>query len=205
MKKISIMDYGLGNTRSLFNSIKKVKHNVTLYSENKKNDFDILFIPGVGSFAKAVELLNKNNFYKIINQAKKEKKIIVGICLGMHLLFGKGTEHGTNAGLNFIEGSVHILNKEKNFKLPNIGWKKVQFTNNCEHDFLKKFNDCKFYFIHSYAARPKNDKNIYAYTKYNNTDFVSVAGNENILGMQFHPEKSADNGLELIKNIINFF
>ena len=205
MKKISIMDYGLGNIRSLYNSIKKVNHNVSFYSDDKKNNFDILFIPGVGSFGKAIKLIKKNDYYTIINQAKTEKKIIIGICLGMHLLFKNGTEHGLNAGFNFIDGSVNILNKQKDFKLPNIGWKKVQFTKNCKLSFLKKFNDYKFYFIHSYVAYPKNNKDIYAYTTYKNTDFVSVARKSNVLGMQFHPEKSGNIGLELIKNIINFF
>ncbi len=205
MKKISIMDYGLGNTWSLYNSIKKVNNNVALFSERDGKKFDILFIPGVGSFAKAIKLIKQNNHFLEIKKAKDENKIIVGICLGMHLLFKTGAEHGINEGLNFIDGSVDILNNKKDFKLPNIGWKKIEFTKNCPLPFLKKFNDRKFYFIHSYVAQPKKDGDIYAHSSYKNINFVSISGNKNVLGMQFHPEKSGDIGLELIKDIINFF
>ena len=205
MKKISILDYGLGNTRSLYNSIKKVNQNVSFYTNTRENNFDILFIPGVGSFAKAINLIKKNDLLSTINKAKNEEKIVVGICLGMHLLFKNGTEHGLNEGLNFIDGTVNILSEEKNFKLPNIGWKKVQFTTNCKIPFLNKFENNKFYFVHSYAASPKNKNDIYAYTKYQNKDFVSVVGKNNVLGMQFHPEKSGDVGLELIKSLINHY
>ena len=205
MKKISILDYGLGNIWSLYNSISKVSNNVSLYTETKNKDFDILFIPGVGSFSKAINLIHENNFNSIINQAKNDEKIVIGICLGMHLLFNTGTENGFTSGLNFIDGTVNILKDDNDFKLPNIGWKKIELTKNCDLNFMKKFNNKKFYFVHSYAASPKNEKDICSLTRYNEVNFVSMVRKKNVIGMQFHPEKSGDNGLELIKNIINNF
>tara|TARA_Y100000590_G_scaffold386564_1_gene459474 strand:- start:177 stop:794 length:618 start_codon:yes stop_codon:yes gene_type:complete len=205
MKKISILNYGLGNIRSLYNSINRVSGNVSLYTEKKNDNFDILFIPGVGSFAKAMQLIKENEFYSIIKKAKKDEKIVIGICLGMHLLFQQGTENGLNNGLDFIDGTVNILYDGKNFKLPNIGWKKIQVIENCELNFMKNFNNKKFYFVHSYAASPKNIEDICTKTKYKEIEFVSMVRKKNVIGMQFHPEKSGDIGLDLIKNIINYF
>ena len=205
MKKISILNYGLGNIRSLYNSINRVSGNVSLYTEKKNDDFDILFIPGVGSFAKAMQLIKENEFYSIIKKAKKDEKVVIGICLGMHLLFQQGTENGLNNGLDFIDGTVNILHDGENFKLPNIGWKKIQVIENCKLNFMKNFNDKKFYFVHSYVASPKNTEDICTKTQYKEIEFVSMVRKKNVIGMQFHPEKSGDIGLDLIKNIINYF
>ena len=125
MKKIAILDYGLGNVRSLLNSIKKINQNVYFYSENKKNDFDMMFIPGVGSYSKAMQLLENEKYIEIIKNAKNSGKLIIGICLGMQLLFEHGTESGLTKGLNYIKGSVNILDSNEKIKLPNIGSKKI--------------------------------------------------------------------------------
>ena len=118
MKKICILDYGLGNIRSLSNALKKIKLNVIMHSDLKDQDFDALIIPGVGSFAKAMSLINQK-YKKFIFKEKKEDKLIIGICLGMHLFFSKGYEDGTNNGLGFFRGTVKKIKKNM-LKLPNM-------------------------------------------------------------------------------------
>ncbi len=201
MKKIVILDYGLGNIRSLYNSIKIVNHDVTYFSETKKKHCDILFIPGVGSFAKASNIFKEKGYFEIIKKAKDEGVIIVGICLGMHILFSEGFEDGHNKGLDFINGKVEKI-KNKILKLPNIGWKEIKIEKNIEKKFFDKFNNNKFYFVHSYMAIPKDSKNIIGSFKYENIKIPSIVSYKNIIGIQFHPEKSGEIGIELIKEVI---
>ena len=160
-----------------------------------------MFIPGVGSFAKASNIFKKNDYFKIINKAKDEGVLIIGICLGMHVLFTEGFEDGQNNGLNFIKGKV-VKIKNNLLKLPNIGWKKIKIENNTKINFFKKFNDNKFYFVHSYMAMPEDSKNIIGSLVYENIKIPSIVSYKNILGIQFHPEKSGETGIELIKEVI---
>ena len=129
MKKICILDYGLGNIRSLYNAIKVINSEVNYYSEIKNKNFDILFIPGVGSFNKASKIFKDQGYLKIIKKANSESVKIIGICLGMHILFSEGFEDGRNFGLNFLKGKVKRI-KNTNLKLPNIGWKKIVIEEN---------------------------------------------------------------------------
>ena len=201
MKKITILDYGLGNIRSLKNSLKLISNNVNYFSENPKNNFDVLFIPGVGSFSKASEILFKKNYGNLIFETNKRNILIVGICLGMHLLLTKGFEDGESKGLDFIKGYVDKI-PAKSKKLPNIGWRNVSFIDSNQFNFLKKFNNSKFYFVHSYMSNVENKKNIISYVKYDGIKIPSVIYNKNVLGIQFHPEKSGENGIEFLKEII---
>ena len=194
MKKVCILDYGLGNIRSILNSLKKIKVEGFLYNENKKRDFDVLIIPGVGSFDTAMNIINKK-YLKIIKKTKNEKKLIIGICLGLHIFFTTGYEGKKTKGLNFFEGSVK---KIKSKKLPNIGWKLLKFKGNG----FKKFSKYEFYFVHSYEVLPKNYRNIVATTDYYNKKIVSIIKKDNVVGIQFHPEKSRSQGLEILKKII---
>lgn len=202
MKKITILDYGLGNIRSLKNSLKLISNNVSYFSENKKNNFDILFIPGVGSFSKASEILFQKDYSDLIFETKKKDILIVGICLGMHLLLTKGFEDGESRGLDFIKGYVDKI-PVKNQKIPNIGWRKVSFIDNKQFNFLKKFNNSKFYFVHSYMSNLENKKNIISHINYDNIKVPTIIYKKNVLGIQFHPEKSGENGIEFLKEIIN--
>ena len=202
MKKICILDYGLGNIRSLYNSIKIINSDVSYYSEIKKNkNFDILFIPGVGSFNKASKILKDNGYFKIIEKAKDENIKIVGICLGMHILFSEGYEDGRSIGLNFIKGSVRKI-ENTNLKLPNIGWKKISIEKNIDQPFFKKFDEKKFYFVHSYMGNIENSSNLVASLSYDKVRVPAIVNNKNIFGIQFHPEKSGEMGIELLKELI---
>ena len=193
MKKVCVLDYGMGNVRSILNSLKKIKVEGFLYSE-KNSSFDALIIPGVGSFDAAMKIIGKK-YIKFINKAKSEKKLIIGMCLGLHIFFTTGYEGKKTKGLNFIEGSVK---KIKSKRLPNIGWKYLKFKSNR----FKRFSKKEFYFVHSYEVLPKNKRNIVATTNDYNSEIVSIIKKENVVGIQFHPEKSRSQGLEILKKLI---
>ena len=201
MKKITILDYGLGNVRSLKNSLKIISSNVSYFSENPKINFDILFIPGVGSFSKASEILFDKNFSNLILESNKNGILIVGICLGMHILLTKGYEDGESKGLNLIRGNVDKI-PVKSKKLPNIGWHDVSFSENKQFNFSRKFDNSKFYFVHSYMSNVENKNNIISYIDYDDIKIPSIIYDKNVLGIQFHPEKSGENGIEFLREII---
>ena len=200
MIRVCILDYGLGNIRSLFNALKKINLDVEMYSNLKKRDFDVLIIPGVGSFGKAMTIIN-SRYKKFIIEAKKNNKLIIGICLGMHIFFSRGYEDGKKKGLGFFKGEVKKIKKNKKMKLPNIGWRNVKFKYSKIKSY-KKFDDKKFYFVHSYQAIPKEKKIILANIKYGEKNIVSFVNKNNVYGIQFHPEKSREIGLYFLENVI---
>ncbi len=204
MKKICILDYGLGNIKSLFNALKKIGINPFLFSEdnNKKKNYDLVFIPGVGSFSKASELLNINKYKNFIKNTLENSNIF-GICLGMQILFTSGEENGKNNGLDIIKGNVKTLEKNENkLILPIVGYQAVNFLDD-SYKNMSNFNNQKFYFVHSYAAFPENESNLLANTKSQNIEYCAAVFKERVFGTQFHPEKSGKIGLEFINNYIN--
>lgn len=200
MKSICILDYGLGNVSSLKNAIRKIGYFPDFYSEKKNKNYEIIFIPGVGSFGKASKLINKKKLIDFIKNNYKNNCLIFGICIGMQLLCSVGNEDGVNKGINLIKGKVELVTQKK-IKLPIIGWQKVQFINNYL-GLKKKYNNKKFYFLHSYAPKNISVSNQLTITKYMNIKYISSIFNKNIIGTQFHPEKSGEIGLEFLKDVI---
>jgi glutamine amidotransferase len=208
MIKIQILDYGLGNIKSLHSAVNFLGYKPIIDSViRKKNEIDLLIIPGVGSFGFAIDLLKKKNLiYQIQNYAYSGAKML-GICLGMQILFNKSEESEHVDGLKLIDGVVKklplLLEKSR---LPNINWSKIKLNEKNPIDFLNtdniKFKD--FYFLHSYYCKCYDINNVIAYASFDNFDFCSIIKKKNIFGFQFHPEKSRLQGLDLIKNIINF-
>ena len=200
MKSICILDYGLGNVSSLNNAIRKIGYFPDFYSEKKNKNYEIIFIPGVGSFGKASKLINKKKLIDFIKNNYKNNCLIFGICIGMQLLCSEGNEDGVNKGINLIKGKVGLVTQKK-IKLPIIGWQKVQFINNYL-GLKKKYNNEKFYFLHSYAPKNISVSNQLTITKYMNIKYISSIFDKNIIGTQFHPEKSGEIGLEFLKDVI---
>lgn len=200
MKKICILDYGLGNIISLYNAVKKIGYKPNFFSEENYKSYDHILIPGVGSFNQGSKLLKKPKFFNFLKKSHNDSNI-VGICLGMQLLLKTGYEGGENSGLNFFEGDVKLLkNRNKKLVLPIVGQKKVNFELK-KAKYLESFNNQKFYFVHSYEVKPKK-ANILSYTTSQKISYVSSIIDNNIMGFQFHPEKSGEIGLEFIKTII---
>lgn len=208
MKIISILNYGCGNLLSLKRAIEEVGYSPKIIS--KKEEIDkakFIILPGVGAFENAMNLLRLKNFVEPLKQfTLKDKKPLLGICLGMQLLLTKSFEMGEHKGLNFIPGKVTFLkklSKKKEIKVPQINWNKIKFLNeNKSTILLKNLNDKNFYFIHSYMAQLDNKKNLLGYCNYFDLSIPAIIHSENILGCQFHPEKSGKNGLILLKNVL---
>lgn len=204
MKKICIIDYGLGNILSLKNSLEKIGCNVTFFSEAKKKEYDFFFLPGVGAYQSASSILKKKKYSKLFKFIKEKKQRLFGICLGMQLFSTFGYENNVKSkGLDIIKGDVRIVSK-KNVILPIIGWNKVKIINNSIYKNIHHYNNEKFYSIHSYKIIPKNKKNILGKSIYEKENVNSIVYNhENVIGTQFHPEKSGEIGLNFLETVIN--
>ena len=190
----------MGNIKSLYNALDQIGHRPYLYSSNKSENFDLIFLPGVGSFNKASEILYSGEYLNFLNVLNKNA-LIFGICLGMQLFASEGEENGKSFGLNYIEGKTEkINNKNNNLILPFVGYLEVSF--NSKIKYLKDFNSSKFYFVHSYKFNPKNHEDILSTTTNQGVTYCSSIMNKRFIGTQFHPEKSGDIGLEFLKAII---
>ena len=199
IKNVGIIDYGCGNIYSLKCALEKIGCKVTFINHNKEDvKVDALFLPGVGAFDIAMKKIKSKNLDVLVKSESKKGKLIIGICLGMQLLVSEGVENSIQSGLNLINGDTYKLKFKNNEKNINIGWKNTEFI---EENFLKEFNDEKFYYVHSYAVKTK-DENIHSYSKFNNQKFISSITKNNIVGFQFHPEKSGELGLNLIEFVL---
>jgi glutamine amidotransferase len=193
---IAIIDYGMGNLKSLQNSLQYLgKSSVITREEKKVNESDYIILPGVGSFNLAMKYI-KNYSLDIIlrNEVFIKKKPLLGICLGMQLLADFGEEDGGAKGLGMIRGEVLKI-KHKSAPLPHMGYNLVEWKNNFPS------NQKNFYFVHSYQFIPKNKDDIVGVTKYDD-EIISAVKNQNIVGLQFHPEKSQSDGLILLNKLI---
>jgi glutamine amidotransferase len=209
MRKISIVDYGSGNLLSIKRALQKIGYesNIT-YKKKTILESDFLILPGVGAFKNAMDLLKKNDLISLLNEfILNKKKRLLGICLGMQLLLSKSYEMGNNKGLNFIEGEVVEIKKltKKKIKVPHISWNKIISYGHLNSD--KKLNfeylNIEYYFVHSFLAITKDKNYALAYCNYNDVAVPAIIMKENILGCQFHPEKSGHNGLNFLRNLID--
>lgn len=194
-----VVDYNVGNIGSIINMFKKVGVKAEFTSDKDKIlKADKLLLPGVGHFDNGMRSLNESGLIEVLNHKVFDLKTpILGICLGMQLLL-EGSEEGTEKGLGWIPGRVRKFDlKDKSLKVPHMGWNKV--TPFIDHPLFKGLDsDMRFYFVHSYYADVQNE-NILGETFYGE-DFTSCIHKENIMGVQFHPEKSHRFGMQLLKN-----
>jgi len=201
MIKICILDYGIGNIFSLKNILKKNDINFT-YSRKKKDILSAthLILPGVGSFDIAIKKLSESISIDFLNNVVlKKKKPILGICVGMQIMAKNGHENTLTSGLGWIEGSVKIIDSKK-LPLPQVGWNNLLHSRK-KSDIIVGIEKKDFYFLNSYYFDVMNKNNVIAYSSYG-IKFPSVIQKNNIVGVQFHPEKSQKAGLQLIKNFI---
>ncbi len=197
---IGIVNFGLGNLGSILNSLNQIDCSAKILENPKEiKNSDRLILPGVGSFKVGMKNLIKNNWDEYIYEHTKKNKPLLGICLGMQLLFEWGIEDGGTKGLCYFKGKVDKMKLNSGRKLPHVGWNKLNFYN--KHPIFKNISDhIDYYFIHSYECIPSNQSDIVSKTDYNN-EFVSCVSNGfSVVGTQFHPEKSPPNGLKILKN-----
>jgi glutamine amidotransferase len=193
----------MGNLASVLNACKLIDVTAHIVSDpDKLQDYDRVILPGVGAFADAIIYLKQTGMYDAIKSYAKSGKPIVGICLGMQLLFDSSEEFGETKGLGLISGKIVSFNKSnmnmEDHKVPHVGWNKIFHKDNKLFDNLK---NPYLYFVHSFHATC-DDKYIIGTTHYG-YDFVSAVENNNIYGFQPHPEKSHDNGIQILKNFMN--
>lgn len=201
--KVAILNYGMGNLKSVYNSCEKVGFKTDIVDNPEKLKlYDKLILPGVGAFPDAIKHLKQSGMFEILRESANSKPLL-GVCLGMQLLFEKGFEHHECEGLGLIAGKVVRFDTSKmtkHEKIPQMGWNKI---------FLKKqskltegINDESYlYFVHSYHAECKNSSDILATTHYG-YEFTSAIQRENIFGFQPHPEKSGETGLKILQNFL---
>jgi len=204
--RIGILDYGLGNIQSICNAISILGSQPILINSNSDiQSINGLILPGVGSFKAGMDAILNNGLDLTIQSINSNKTPILGICLGMQLLFEYGTEFGSTRGLCLLEGYIDkVETSENNQRLPHIGWSKIMPTNVPFNDLFSNFSEeeLKFYFTHSYSARNVNSDVLSATVMYGNTPLVAAVKKHHIYGTQFHPEKSGSNGLKLLSNFL---
>lgn len=213
MKKVSIIDYGMGNIASITKAFQIIGVNPQVISDPKKvNECGRIVIPGVGGFGDSMKELRRYNLIEPLRKYVETGNPLLGICLGMQVLFESSEEKGKFDGLNFIEGNVvkipsDFKNDTKYRKIPHIGWNSIMPDTSQWNS--KIFNNIEindfFYFIHSYMCKLKYKKYRIAYSNYNECEITSGVQVGNIIGLQFHPEKSGVSGLRVLKNFIEYF
>ena len=208
MTSIAVIDYDVGNIRSIISAIEKVgAHPIFSRDASEVMSADGLVLPGVGAFPFGILKLKEYELDQIINKFAESNKPILGICLGMQLLFSKSEEYGVTNGLGLIPGVVRKLQLLDPFvkRLPHVGWNGLELppTQSWDNNILSgiKINQ-DMYFVHSFEAVPDNKNHVLSTTKYSNNQFCSAVRRNNIFGCQFHPEKSAEGGLKVLHNFI---
>ena len=202
-KKVGIIDYGAGNTSSIFNAINFLEYQAKFISNPEEaENFSHLILPGVGNFGKLAKNLKEKKWKFTIEKLVKNGHMLFGICVGMQLLFEKSEEAPDAEGLGFLSGSLsNFKSNDNNFKLPvpHIGFNSVSHKNTPIWKDIK--NNSPFYFVHSYKIVNTDENVVTSKTTYQN-EFISFIEKNNIYGSQFHPEKSHLTGLKLIKNFL---
>jgi len=201
---ITIIDYGMGNLRSvekafgIFSSDIKVSSSIKDIRASSK-----LVFPGVGAFGKAMEELKRRGLVRPILDFIEKRKPFLGICLGFQLLFSGSEEAGIVKGLGILKGRVKRFKRSRGLKVPHMGWNRIDFNLSSKGlKILKGVPDGAYmYFVHSYYAEPKEDDIILCETDYGGR-FASGICKENVFAFQFHPEKSQEEGLKIIKNFV---
>lgn len=199
---IVIIDYGMGNLKSVKNALDFLELQSKISSNAKEiKKADALILPGVGAFPDAMETIERLSLDKMIKEEVSKNKPLLGICLGMQLLFEKGFEGIEKKGLGLLKGSIIKMkeDKENNIKIPHIGWNNLIY--NQKDVLFDSIDEGEFvYYVHSYFAQNYNDDDLVAYSEYGENKIPGVVRHNNIMGAQFHPEKSGTVGLKILKN-----
>lgn len=199
---IAIVDYGVGNLFSLKSSFEYIGEDVCVTGDIRKiKDCEKILLPGVGAFEDAARKLRESGLYDTVIREADKGKYVFGICLGMQMLLDRSFEYGEHKGLGLISGEVRPINEDvpEGFKIPHIGWNSLIFPKGKEkHPIFKYVNegDC-VYFVHSYHAK-NCEESVIASAEYGGILTAAVA-KDNVMGTQFHPEKSGRIGLDILK------
>ena len=201
---IGIIDYGMGNLFSVSKALERL--DVEYFISDQVSELEKaqgLILPGVGSFKDAMDLIREKELDTFIHRYVKEGGYLLGICLGMQLLFDDSQENGSSTGLSLLPGSIvrfsGVAEDGLGYKVPHMGWNKLIF--NHQAPILKDCEEDYTYFVHSYYLKSEVDDVVIAYADYYER-VPAIVGKDNVIGMQFHPEKSSELGMHLLKNYL---
>lgn len=202
MARVCILDYGSGNVRSVYNQLSTMTESVVVSNRVEAiRDASHLVLPGVGAFGESMKCVERLlPLEALADEVQRKGKAFLGICVGMQLLASTGSELGEHKGLGWIAGTVSQL-RVHGERLPHVGWNNLARRE--AHPLLDGLPvDVDFYYVHSYAMVPADSGDVLATAHYGE-EFCSVVGHQNILGVQFHPEKSHASGAKLIENFLS--
>jgi glutamine amidotransferase len=206
---IGLIDYGMGNLHSVAKALEKVGAKVELVKQaDDIAKYDRIVLPGVGAFRDCMATLKDTGMADAIKDTVAQGTPFLGICLGMQVLMTRSYEFGVHAGLNLIEGEVKHFPEDhvaRGFKIPHMGWNDVALPEGEPHPVLRDIEKGdQVYYVHSYYCAPCDPSDLLAACSYGDFPFASVIGRDNVLGMQFHPEKSQKVGMTLLQGFIDW-
>ncbi|MEK3884925.1 imidazole glycerol phosphate synthase subunit HisH [Paenibacillus sp. PL2-23] len=196
---IAIIDYGMGNLHSVSKAVERLGYEAVVTADPQTIlEADGAILPGVGAFGDAMQNLRNTGLDEVTRFYAASGKPMLGICLGMQLLFSESEEYGQHEGLKLLPGAVIRFNGD--FKIPHMGWNKLSFLQS-ESPLFNGLDEGHVYFVHSFHAKPEQSSDLLAVTDYNGP-VTAIVGRGQVFGMQFHPEKSGDLGMALLGNFL---
>jgi len=204
MKKVALINYGMGNLHSVAKALEGVGAQVELVADaGSLKNYDQIVLPGVGAFRDCVAALKESGMDQALRESVVSGTPFLGICLGMQVLMGVSYEFGRYPGLGLIPGAVKPFpedHPERGFKIPHMGWNDVVLSSQKEaHPVLAPLAGQQVYYVHSYCCMPENPEHLLAACSYGDYPFAAAIGRDNIVAVQFHPEKSQRAGLALLE------
>jgi glutamine amidotransferase len=200
--RLGLIDYGSGNLRSVSKALEAAGAHITRIERGPiAGGFDALVLPGVGAFGDSVNQLKNRDLFVSLQDWLNDGRRFLGVCLGFQLLFESSEESPEVAGLGIFQGQVRKFPQDR-VKVPQIGWNLVKWTEHAHTLYGKLPSDPYFYFVHSYYPQPKDESIVAGYTEYGDS-FAAAIATKNLLATQFHPEKSQESGLLLLRQFLD--
>jgi glutamine amidotransferase len=205
---VGVLDYGCGNLHSVLRACVRFSDKIEIVEEFQQNSgFTHIVLPGVGSYSNAMKEIRIRGLDQLIHEKLNDGVSLLGICVGMQILTTEGHENGFSSGLDLVSGSTEMLSltkSDKSSRVPNMGWNAVvPEINGIDNQlFVGLENGFDAYFAHSFEVKPNDRTDIGASSKFDGRDLVSAVKRDRVYGVQFHPEKSGDSGLRVLKNFL---
>ncbi|MDN4083315.1 imidazole glycerol phosphate synthase subunit HisH [Paenibacillus polymyxa] len=198
---IAIVDYGRGNLHSVSKAVERLGFEAVVTGDAQViRASSGVILPGVGAFGDAMEHLRSSGLDRVIQEVASAGQPLLGVCLGMQLLFTRGEEYGSHEGLNILPGEVVRFAPDLGVKVPHMGWNRLRMTQP-EHPLLQGLEEGHVYFVHSYHAKLEVESDLLAVTDYGGP-VTAIVGRGHVYGMQFHPEKSGEMGMRLLRQFL---
>jgi glutamine amidotransferase len=208
-KGVVVVDYGIGNVFSVCNALTSIGASPILSGDPARIiQADRVILPGVGSFSRAMNSLRRLGLDYAIADFISSGRPFLGICVGMQVLMERSTEFGDHFGLGHIEGAVEripaISDTGNKIKIPCVGWEQIKKERNADYKFItsSRFDQHHFYFVHSYMCRPRKVENRLAFVNYHGNNITAMVMRDNVIGVQFHPERSGPAGLSFLDSFV---